>query len=613
MKCVREGSGFIVNKGKPKPMGAVKSCRGINFSVAVPGDKSCSLLIYEKGKKEPCAEIPFPKNGNNGDICCMEIEGLESARHEYNYIIDGKVVQDPYATIIKGKEKWGREVPADKCRCGFLADSYDWEGDAPLKIPFEHAVMYSIHPRGFTMHPSSGVMQRGTFSGIKEKIPYLRELGINQLEFMPAYEFEEVAVIPEGAGPAETRLNYWGYGPGFYFAPKAGYAGKEGPEREFKDLVKTLHRNGIEVIMEFYFQTGTGHGMIMDCLEFWAIQYHVDGFCINADASPIAALAASPVLAKTKLFWEGASDSWLYPGDKKPYFRHLADCSSGFQTDIRRFLKGDEDHVSRMAYRSRRNSSKIGIINQITSHNGFTLADLVSYDIKHNEANGEDNKDGTDLNYSWNCGEEGGTRKKKIMELRKRQRKNALVMLLMSQGVPMLLGGDEMARSQGGNNNAYCQDNRISWIDWKNTEKNTEILEFTKGLLSFRKAHPILHMPEEMRLMDYKSCGYPDLSYHGEKAWYPDFGTYGRHLGIMYCGLYADRGNGRPDDFIYLAYNMHWDKQAFALPALPEGYMWRVAADTDADGIYEEGKEPILDNQRTIETGPRTTVILIGK
>ena len=650
MKCEKDGFCFKIKRGLPKPLGATKTHEGMNLAVAVPDDRTCSLVLYEKGSKEPCEEISFSEGCKAGDIYFLMLADFDCGRYEYNYRIDGKIVQDPYAAVIAGREHWGIEIPAGDLRCGFLNEDYDWEGDRPLEIPFEEIVMYCIHPRGFTRHSSSNVKEKGTFSGIAEKIPYLKELGINQIEMMPVYEFDEMVREPEdiasriryldykgmkqntgnmdpsrnstGYGwPVEeekakaTKINYWGYGPGFYFAPKASYSGTGNPEREFKDMVKALHRNGIEIVMEFYFAPGTPCSLLMDCLEHWAMEYHVDGFHVNGEAAPMTTVASSPIFSKTKIMWAGASAGYGDSEGRHPSFRHIADYNDSFMIDARRFLKGDDDHLNKMAYRIRRNPSKEGVINYLTSHNGFTLMDLVSYDEKHNEANGEGNNDGMNVNYSWNCGAEGKTRKKKILEIRKRQIKNGLVLVLLSQGVPMLLGGDEMGHTQGGNNNAYCQDNTSTWIDWKDCRKNSEILEFVQKLISFRKAHRILHMPAELKIMDHLSCGYPDLSYHGEKPWYPDFGIYARQIGLMYCGKYAVLAGEKEDDFLYVAYNMHWEKHEFAMPKLPKGRSWKVAVDTGAAegcGIYPAGSEPVLENQRLIEIKPRTIAVLIG-
>lgn len=612
---------LVVKKGNYQRLGVTKEEDGINFAVAVAGSHEVKLVLYKKGSPHIAQEIPFPKEHLIGDILAIKVCGLRWSEYEYNYWSDGQIFQDPYARLIVGREHFGEAVSledGDTIRCGFAFETYDWMEDTNPQIPYQEIISYQLHVRGFTRHNGSKVRHKGTFLGLQEKITYLRELGINQVKLMPAYEFDEIKKLHaqmsmsyEMRQEEMPRVNYWGYEAGNYFAPKKSYGASKDVIREFKDLVRTMHANGMEVIMEFYFPNQINPRLIMDCLTFWVTNYHIDGFHILADQVLCNMLAKDPLLSRTKIMAVYFPTEEFYSEPPFPEYENLAECNDGFLIDIRRFLKGDEDQLNQFTYRIRRNPAGRGIINYITNHDGFTLMDLVSYDEKHNEANGEQNRDGSSYNYSWNCGVEGKSRKKKILDLRMKQIKNAFLLLLLSQGTPMLLAGDEIGNSQEGNNNPYCQDNEISWVDWNLNKKNQEILQFVKDVIAFRKRHKILHMPYELRVMDTVSCGYPDVSYHGSRAWYGAFEHTNRQVGVMYCGFYAGE-----DIFLYTAYNMHWVEHEFALPHLPENLDWYTAIDTgksDGNCVYEEGSEPLLEVQNIFTVLPRTIVVLIGR
>lgn len=604
-----------VNKGITTALGVTMCKEGINFAVAVEGDKNCSLSIYDYGCEEPIVTLNFKKEDKIGDIYTIFIDNLPQGRYEYVYFIENKKFVDPYARRVSGREVWGQAVEESKLRGVLDFEEYEWENDKPLALPYHEIVMYSLHVRGFTKHSSSKVKNKGTFEGIIEKIPYLKELGINQIELMPAYEFDEI--IPVKNNMMEYKrfdknkqyaVNYWGYTKANYFAPKASYAQGNNCVTSFKNMVKELHRNKIEVIMEFFFPENVNQNMMIDCIKFWVEEYHIDGVHLNSNHTPLEVIATSPRLSQIKIMSEGFAVNRIYYEDTIPKYKNLAEYNDGFLIDARRFLKGDEEQLNEVAYRIRRNPDKCGVINYITNHNGFNLMDLVSYDVKHNEANGENNRDGNNYNYSWNCGVEGPTRKKTIIDLRKRQIKNALVLLILSQGVPKILSGDEIGNSQKGNNNPYCQDNEISWVDWNGVNKHEDLFKFTKDLIKFRNEHVIIHNKKELKIMDYLSCGYPDLSYHGKRAWYPEFENYNRQIGLMYCGKYAKNELGKEDDFIYIAYNMHWIEHEFALPNLPKDKKWKVIIDTSTN--EEKTKIKV---QKNIKVNGRSIVVLVGK
>ncbi|MCC8136824.1 MAG: hypothetical protein LIO76_01950 [Clostridiales bacterium] len=552
--------------------------------------------------------------------------------YEYNFRDGNRVVTDPYAGRIAGREVYG-QVPSlspHGIRGAFLTETYRWGDDRLPEIPFCDAVMYHLHVRGFTMHKNSGVGrgQKGTFAGLKKKIPYLLSLGINQVKLMPVYEFSELE-IPEylythtisgqrqsaaaasyeqSRNAQEFRKNYWGYGPGFYFAPKASYASSERADVEFKDMVRAFHANGIEVLLEFSFARETDIGLICACLTYWAREYHVDGFSIVGREDLSAVLARLPLFAGRKLICSWYPDD--FTAENAAGMNHqIAQSNDGFLNDCRRLLKGDAGTLEAFAWRTRRNPAGCAQINYMTNHDGFTLMDLVSYNMKYNDGNGEMGRDGSDANYSWNCGEEGPSAKRRIAALRMRQRKNAYAMMLLSQGTPMLLAGDEFGNSQKGNNNPWCQDGELTWLDFSRTKANRELTAFVSQLIAYRKAHRILHLDAEPQCTDYLSSGFPDLSYHGERAWYGDTRSSSLHMGCMYSGHYAGE-----EDFLYIAWNFHWEAQQFALPLLPDGYSWVRVMDTNLPESFLPAEEQEhLGDLRMLSVTPRTVVLLEGR
>lgn len=612
------------NDRKIYPIGLTRLEGGIHVSVA-SASKNCSLLLFPrqaKGaakKEEEPVRIEFPEEGRAGDVWEMTVRGKGLERCLYAFEADGKAFPDPYGRAFYGREKWGdSEQVKTLLKAPVSETDYDWEGDRPLQIPYEDSIVYRAHVRGFTKHSSSGVSARGTFRGIIEKIPYLQELGITTLELLPVAEFQEV-MMPEHADgnpygePQPTgRLNYWGYTPALSCAPKASYAGKNSnPAVELKDLIKALHRAGIELVLEMFFSGKEAPAYVLETARRWVREYHIDGIHFTGYA-PTGLLAKDPYLSRTKLWANGWSNEDVEPGRKK----HLGEYNEAFLNDMRRVLKGDEDQMNALAFRNRRNPAGWGVLNFIAGTNGFTLYDMVCYEQKHNEANGENNRDGSEYNHTWNCGAEGPVRKKKILELRRRQLRNALLLLFLSQGTPVLLAGDEFGNTQNGNNNAYCQDNEISWLDWRLLKKNRDIYDFVKTLIGLRKNHSVFHQPEEPRVMDYLSCGHPDISYHGVKAWVPQFENFRRQLGIMYCGAYGRHTDGTPDDYLFTAYNMHWEPHEFALPNLPKAMEWRIMLDTSntsLNGCYDLKEEPKLRDQKKYMVPARSIVICISR
>nr|WP_294491448.1 alpha-amylase family glycosyl hydrolase [uncultured Mediterraneibacter sp.] len=560
--------------GKPQPFGAVVEGSKANFAVQVPSGKTCEVLLYRVGKARPEHSFEMPEEEGIGEVRFLGIDGIEAGKYEYNYRIDGKVYVDPYVREIAGKKVFGKryDEKEHQIRGRLVSADYDWGDDKRLHLAWKDVVAYSLHIRGFTKHSSSRVPHKGTFRGVIEKLPYLKELGINQIQCMPVYEFDECA---------RSKINYWGYGPAYYFAPKESYASGDSAVCELKEMVMACHREGVEVVLEMPFTEGVAAQTALECLRFYMLEYHIDGFVVNPYVVPWDMLKNDPFLKDIKLMCR----------------------DDGFQNVMRRFLKGDENMVNDVIQALKHNSSQDGKCNYMTTHTGFTLWDLVSYDGKHNEANGEHNTDGPDYNYSWNCGAEGPSRKKAVVTLRKNQVRNAMMLLLLAQGTPCLLAGDEFYNSQKGNNNVYCQDNETGWVDWSKLKTDDSLFRFVKELIAFRKDHPCLHREDELQGLDRTGCGMPDVSYHGENAWQVKAEVSSRQLGVLYSGA----GVGGSDCFI--AYNMHWLPHEYALPSPGKNKVWCRSADTEK-GISDP---PVfLEDQKRTDVMPRSISILVS-
>lgn len=590
---------YQIQKGKPYPLGVSLTKNGIHIVVPMECKNSCGIILYIK-KKE--IRITFPKEYAIGNLYTIQINGIDAAEAGYRLFCDELLFVDAYCRQVEGRSKWGSCHKDDSLLVGRLTrDTFEWDNDSMLQIPFHESILYHAHVRGFTKHPSAKVVEKGTFLGATRKIPHLKELGITGICFMPFYEFDEVirnpvfcdmdeAVTPfmdEEKMTWKYKINYWGFAQkAFYFAPKASYAYTKNAPEECKAMVKAFHQAGIEVLMQVYFPKHISEAFIYHVIRFWVEEYHIDGFLIQGDCIPQKLLKQDDMLSKTKLIFERyvqTDEDKLYEEEAK--YKNSAYLNFNFMYDARKFLKGDSDMLHKMSVHLRNNPKDCASINQITAYNGFTLMDLVSYNRKHNEANGEENRDGNDYNYSWNCGFEGPTRKKSVQTLRNKQYRNAICLLLFAQATPMLLAGDEFGNSNMGNNNAYCQDNATNWLNWNDLEKRQDIFCFVKAMIRLRMEHPILHRQDAMRIMDYIGCGYPDLSYHGEQAWYVNLANYNHHIGVLYCGKYARKERDKEDDFIYVLYNMYWEENDFALPKLPAGMKWQIVTDTSKEPV----------------------------
>lgn len=687
-----EYAGYKLCRGRSLPFGATILPSGVNFSIYSSSATSCSIVLFRKGEVEPLVEIPFPDDFRIGNVYCMTIFDLDLEEIEYGYRFDGpwdpaaghrfdrsKIICDPYARAISGRDQWGQ--PPDRAisypyRSRVVLDDFDWEGDCLLEHPLEDLVIYEMHVRGFTARSSSEVSAPGTFSAIREKIPYLKELGINCVELLPIFEFDEWDNIHRNPETGAALLNYWGYSTLGFFAPKAGYAatGTSGMQlEELKALIKALHAAGIEVILDvvfnhtaegdhrgptisfrgmdnraFYLLSAEGYyhnfsgcgnsvncnhpvvrDLIVDCLRYWVSECHIDGFRFDlasvlsrdqngvplANPPLLESISHDSVLSKCKLIAEAWDAAGLYQVGSFPDYGRWAEWNGKYRDCIRRFLRGDLGQVPQVAqcisgspelYSQRGPAASV---NFVTCHDGFTLMDLFSYNEKHNEANGENNLDGSNENYSCNFGQEGPASDPQLRALRLRMIKNALCILMLSRGVPMILMGDELGRTQSGNNNAYCQDNPLSWMDWSYLETHYELFRFTSAMIKFRAAHRVLRANFHYRGCDWAGSGKPDIGFHGVKMFAPDFSETSRSLAFLICG--AHMPTREPD--IYVAMNMHWDALAFEVPPCGECERWKVVVNTSMpfpeDFLEPEHAAPLQGNQ--IVVGGRSIMVLV--
>lgn len=669
---LREIAGFPVRPGLYDMNGATLLQDGVNFTVHTHSGTACELLLFNRGEKDPYAVLPFPEEYKIGNVYSMIVFGLDIGEFEYAYRVDGpndpgagllfdrdQILLDPYAKAVTGQSVWGeKQEPGCTYRARVVKNNFDW-GDMPQSgREMSDLVIYELHVRGFTRHSSSGVANPGTFAGILEKIPYLKDLGVNAVELMPVFEFDETMGDREVNG--RKLLDYWGYNTVGFFAPNTSYTAgleynREGTE--FKNLIRTLHENGIEVILDvvfnhtaegnekgpvisfkgfdnniYYMLTPDGYyynfsgcgntlncnhpivqQMIVECLRYWTVDYRVDGFRFdlasilgrNEDGSPmnnpplLQRLAFDPILGNVKLIAEAWDAGGLYQVGTFPAWKRWAEWNGKYRDTLREFLKGGTWAAGEAARRitgsgdlynghyAGYNSS----VNFITCHDGFTLYDLYAYNEKHNQENGWGNTDGADDNRSWNCGAEGPTDDKEVLDLRFRMIRNACAVLMCSRGTPMFFAGDEFGNTQLGNNNAYCQDNEISWLNWELLKENEDLFGFFRFMIRFRMNHPAIR-----RDLPGAVCGLPALTVYGNGGENRvDDGT--AALGILYAGY--DRKRGR-DDVVYLAVNVYWEDVNIQLPELPKYLDWYAVVNTAGDGesrfCYRCGERSRVDS-----------------
>lgn len=682
--------GFKIRPGFFRMYGACVASNGVSFTINSHGATMCTLLLFKPQAPKPYARIPFPDSYRIGDTYSMLVYDIKPDEFEYAFSFDGpyepakgllfneeNVLLDPYSRAVTGQRKWGEKPEGGKdfeYRARVVKSSFDWGNIKQLEQPFEDLVIYEIHVRGYTKDKSSGVSAPGTFAGLKDKIPYLKDLGINAVELMPIFEFDEMesARVVDGV----QLYNYWGYNTVSFFAPNTSYAFNEEHNHEgdeLKSLIKALKENGIEVILDVVFNhtaegnemgpcfsfkgidnnvyymltpdahyynfSGCGNVMncnhpvvrnfIIDCLRHWAIEYRVDGFRFDLasilgrdqNGAPMAnppileSLAFDPVLGKMKLIAEAWDAGGLYQVGSFPSWNRWAEWNGRYRDDMRSFLKGDDGMAgnaitritgSRDLYSPESRGHKASV-NFLTCHDGFTLYDLYSYNEKHNEKNGWNNTDGDNNGHSWNCGAEGETDDPNVNGLRRRLIKNAFAALLCSRGPAMFFAGDEFCNTQFGNNNAYCQDNIISWLDWSRLEEFKEIHDFVRHMIQFRKEHPILR-----KMTKPSSCQFPEISVHNGTPFNASTDYKTKLIGIMYAGRNEE---DTEDDIVFYCMNAYWEPLVMQLPVLPNGKHWHVDTNTNAE--YFDGEDftekTELLGVNTIRVPARTTIILVAE
>lgn len=682
--------GFKIRPGFFRMYGACVASNGVSFTINSHGATRCTLLLFKPQASKPYARIPFPDSYRIGDTYSMLVFDIKPDEFEYAFSFDGpyepakgllfneeNVLLDPYSRAVTGQRKWGEKPEGGKdfeYRARVVKSNFDWGNIKQLEQPFEDLVIYETHVRGYTKDKSSGVSAPGTFAGLKDKIPYLKDLGINAVELMPIFEFDEMesARVVEGV----QLYNYWGYNTVSFFAPNTSYAFNEEHNHEgdeLKSLIKALKENGIEVILDVVFNhtaegnemgpcfsfkgidnnvyymltpdahyynfSGCGNVMncnhpvvrsfIIDCLRHWAIEYRVDGFRFDLasilgrdqNGAPMAnppileSLAFDPVLGKMKLIAEAWDAGGLYQVGSFPSWNRWAEWNGRYRDDMRSFLKGDDGMAgnaitritgSRDLYSPESRGHKASV-NFMTCHDGFTLYDLYSYNEKHNEKNGWNNTDGDNNGHSWNCGAEGETNDPNVNGLRRRLIKNAFAALLCSRGPAMFFAGDEFCNTQFGNNNAYCQDNIISWLDWSRLEEFKEIHDFVRHMIQFRKEHPILR-----KMTKPSSCQFPEISVHNGTPFNASTDYKTKLIGIMYAGRNEE---DTEDDIVFYCMNAYWEPLVMQLPVLPNGKHWHVDTNTNAE--YFDGEDFTAKTEllgvNTIRVPARTTIILVAE
>lgn len=682
--------GFKIRPGFFRMYGACVASNGVSFTINSHGATRCTLLLFKPQAPKPYARIPFPDSYRIGDTYSMLVYDIKPDEFEYAFSFDGpyepakgllfneeNVLLDPYSRAVTGQRKWGEKPEGGKdfeYRARVVKSSFDWGNIKQLEQPFEDLVIYEIHVRGYTKDKSSGVSAPGTFAGLKDKVPYLKDLGINAVELMPIFEFDEMesARVVDGV----QLYNYWGYNTVSFFAPNTSYAFNEEHNHEgdeLKSLIKALKENGIEVILDVVFNhtaegnemgpcfsfkgidnnvyymltpdahyynfSGCGNVMncnhpvvrnfIIDCLRHWAIEYRVDGFRFDLasilgrdqNGAPMAnppileSLAFDPVLGKMKLIAEAWDAGGLYQVGSFPSWNRWAEWNGRYRDDMRSFLKGDDGMAgnaitritgSRDLYSPESRGHKASV-NFLTCHDGFTLYDLYSYNEKHNEKNGWNNTDGDNNGHSWNCGAEGETDDPNVNGLRRRLIKNAFAALLCSRGPAMFFAGDEFCNTQFGNNNAYCQDNIISWLDWSRLEEFKEIHDFVRHMIQFRKEHPILR-----KMTKPSSCQFPEISVHNGTPFNASTDYKTKLIGIMYAGRNEE---DTEDDIVFYCMNAYWEPLVMQLPVLPNRKHWHVDTNTNAE--YFDGEDftekTELLGVNTIRVPARTTIILVAE
>ncbi|MCR4933361.1 MAG: hypothetical protein K6A29_04120 [Lachnospiraceae bacterium] len=605
----------IVNKAKFCGFGAKRDKKCMYFCAYLPYLRFASICFYDKVTKKPVYNLDLEEDMFIGDLLCINVSGLDFDLLSYRYQADDKEFIDPYSVAVDVEGNFSL----------FQKDKpyKDFENDKNPRISYEDSYFYLTSVKGSTMLDNKISGKKGTFKALEGKLGYYKKLGITALILMPVYEVlkskindessieAQVLSFKEDKNKVSLKKNYWGFGRGCHFALKNEYVSSGYPSYEFKHFVKAYHDAGLEVLLIMQYENASKE-YILDSLKYYVTEFHIDGFRLIGFDIPMDDILSDPMLKKTKIIYDNY-DFNSYNDKSALKYKTLASSSNLFMNNARKFLKGDEDMVSYLSYAVRENSRYYSPLRFLTDFSGFSLIDLVSFNVKHNEENGEDNSDGTDYNYSWNCGIEGDTKKKSVALLRKQQVRNAYLLMMLTQGAPLIKGGDEVLNTQFGNNNPYCQDNETGWIKYRKNKTALDFYNFTKNLIAFRKRHSILHQPKELMLFDYMSCKYPDVSFHGREAFKMDQTPFSRAFGVLYYGDYAKQYKVDKEESVYIVYNMYWEDCEFALPELKAKKHWRLlySSDFSTDESFKEDKALIIKSDKYIAK-KRSISILIN-
>jgi isoamylase len=707
---------LTVSSGTPTPFGSHITPAGINFSIFSAHATAAKLVLFYQGDANPFVEIPFQSETmRTGDVFHMQVSGVAGDVLEYGFRIDGpdqpenghyfdknQILFDPFTRHLTGRSKWRQPDYPDSnysLRSAILLSQagntpFDWAGDRPLNLPAQDLIIYEMHVRSFTAHPSSQVTHPGTYSGVIEKIPYLKKLGVNCIELLPIQEFDELESPFVNPETDEPLLQYWGYGTTAFYSPKAGFgSGELGSHiNEFKTMVKALHQAGIEVWLDVVFNhtaegneqghtvsfrgidnktwylmgtddesgqlhylnySGTGNtlncnhpvvaSMIVDCLRYWVTEFHIDGFRFDLASiltrdqhgeplirpPVVEAIATDPILAKTKLIAEAWDAGGLYQVGHFPHFKRWSEWNGRYRDNVRRFLTGDQGQTGGMVQRilgspdlyKKDKRTAVASVNFITCHDGFTLRDFFSYDHKHNLANGENNRDGGNDNNSWNCGVEGETTDEEVLCLRQKLARNAIAILLLSRGVPLLNMGDEGWHTKKGNNNTWGQDNELSWLNWDLLESDpnaAELFRFVRLMIAFRKefsALHVIHFPGEAYQNEPDAS---DIVWHGISPYRPDWAWHSHTLAFSFPGTSTpgESNSSSSISTVYVAMNMHWEDHHFILPPLPADFEWVEMVNTarkSPNDIHPLDYKLSIKVPESIMVEKRSIAILVGR
>lgn len=590
---------------------------GATFTFEVQTKAQPQILLYDRMTKAPVDVIALSPEHSFGRVYSIYVKGLKWERLCYLLERDGETAVDPYAPLIVGREAWMNEERIDEGYAvygGFPTGSFKWSGAHPAVAP-EEMVIYKLHLRGFTMANGLSATKRGNYRGVIARLPYLKELGITTLEFLPLYDFEEIRyqyhyeinedkkTVMVAEEPIGT--NYWGYGKANYFAPKASYFGGKGADIHMKEMVDAIHRAGMEIVMEISFVSEMPRDEMVDNLIYWVQEYHIDGFHLLGMDLPIRRIAQNAYLGATKIFYDQFPAELLL---KETEPKHLFVTGDDFLYPLRRLQNHFDGNVAELSNYMRRQGDGYGFVNYAASNTGFTLWDAYSYGEKHNEGNGEDNADGQNYNCSYNHGCEGESANRLINQVRISSMRTALACVFLSQGIPMIYAGDEAANSQAGNNNPYCQDNEIGWTAFSRRKLPKQLKEYVRHLIEFRKKHTVLSQPKPMQMTDYRHSGMPDLSYHGREPWIMGIGEEKKALGILLNGYYTAT---QDEEDVMICLNFYYGTETFALPRLPRDRRWFFVTNT-GDAEWQPGEEPLNDQTSIIVPG-ETLSILVSK